>query len=78
MLTSDEIKEAMHTFAPVEFNGIVYDRITAYIYRVVKDRRTGRYTTTLQVELADRCERSVVVAPANKINLHERNERDNE
>lgn len=72
MLTSEEIKQAMHTFAPVEYGGVVYERITAYIYRVIKDQRTGKYTTTLQVELADKCGRSVIVAPVHKIKLHER------
>ena len=69
MLTSEQTKEAMIKFKPVSYDGIPYKRITAYIYRVVKNGDT--YKTVFQVELLDRNEHSVVIADPQKVELIE-------
>lgn len=68
-ISSERIKAAMQNFTPVEFDGKVYDCITAYIYRVVKDRMTSKYKGVFQVELLDKCKFSVVIAPIDKIKI---------
>ena len=68
-MTSEEIKQAMRDFTPIEYDGIVYSRISAYIYRCEKDRHTGKYRFVLQVELEDKCGHSVTIAPADRIKI---------
>lgn len=68
-MTSEEIKQAMHEFKPVKFNGFTYDRITAYTYRVIEGRRRGQYKIVMQVELLDKNKNSVTVAEAEKVEL---------
>lgn len=68
-MTSEEIKQAMHEFKPVKFKGITYDRITAYIYRVIETHRRGQYKTVMQVELLDKNKNSVTIAEAEKVEL---------
>ena len=68
-MTSEEIKKAMHDFAPVRYNGVEFTRISAYIYRVVETHKTGTYKTVMQCELVDRCGHSVTVAEAEKVEL---------
>lgn len=68
-MTSEEIKNAMHQFAPVRYNGVRYDRITAYIYRAVETQKRGKYKIVLQCELLDLCGNSVTVAEAEKVEL---------
>lgn len=67
-MNSEEIKKAMHEFSPVRYKGITYDRITAYIYRVIKTRK-GTYTITMQCELLDLHGNSVTIAEAEKVEL---------
>ena len=66
-MTSEEIKQAMKTLAKVKYRGVIYDRITAYIYRVVSHEKN--YKTVLQCELLDKCGNSVVIAEAEKVEL---------
>ena len=68
-MTSDEIKKAMHEFSPVMYNGIVYKRITAYIYRAVRKPMSNTYKAVFQLELLDRNEQSVTIAEAEKVEL---------
>ena len=68
-MTSAEIKEAMQTFAPVKCRGVVYKRITAYIYRVIPLPMTNTFKGIIQVELLDRNENSVTIAEADKVEL---------
>lgn len=68
-MTSEEIKKAMHEFSPVRYNGIEYDRITAYIYRVIETHKKGTFKIVLQVELLDYCGNSVTIAEAEKVEL---------
>lgn len=68
-MTGEEIKKAMHDFSPVRYNGINYQRITAYIYRVVETHKKGTFTTILQVELLDYCGHSVTIAEAEKVEV---------
>lgn len=70
-MNSDEIKHAMQNFLPIEYEGKKYQRIQAYIYRVIKNNHTGRYNGIFQVELLDMCGSSVVIAPTDKIKLYE-------
>lgn len=67
MLTSEEIKQAMRDETPVKYKGVEYTRITAYIFRAVKHKHTGKNTFILQCELLDRCGHSVTVADAGKV-----------
>lgn len=69
-MTGEEIKKAMRKLSPVEFEGIKYKRISAYIFRVIENPRGG-YKEILQVELLDRNGGSVVIAPIDKVNLYE-------
>ena len=66
-MTSEEIKQAMRDGTPVKCNGVEYQRITAYIYRAIKDKHTGRITFKLQCEVLDRCGISVSVVEAGKV-----------
>lgn len=68
-MTSEEIKEAMHNFTPVMYDGIRYKRISAYTYRVVIDKNRGTYRTIYQVELLDRNEHSVTIADPAKVEV---------
>lgn len=68
-MTSDEIKKAMHEFAPVVYDDNEYMRITAYIYRVIAGRRRGTYKTIMQCELLDYNGNSVTIANAEKVRL---------
>lgn len=70
-MTSEEIKQAMRDFTPIEYDGIVYSRISAYIYRCEKDRHSNKYRFVLQVELEDKCGHSVTIAPAGRIKIAE-------
>lgn len=70
-MTSEEIKEAMHHFKPVRYKGIVYDKITAYIYRAVETHKRGIFKIVLQCELLDKCRNSVTIAEAEKVELIE-------
>lgn len=68
-MNSEEIKKAMHEFSPVRYNNQSYARITAYIYRVVESRNSGKYKTIMQCELLDRNGHSVTIAEADKVEL---------
>lgn len=68
-MTSEEIKKAMHEFAPVQYDGIKYKRITAYIYRAVETDKRGTFKICLQCELLDYNEKSVTVADAERVEL---------
>ena len=74
-MTSEEIKQAMLNFTPVVYEGIEYERITAYIYRVVALHKEGNYKTVLQVELLDKNSNSVAIADAKKVSIAERKEK---
>ena len=67
-MTSEDIKKAMLSFAPVKHNGIEYLRITAYIYRVIRTNG-DKYKTIMQCELLDRSGNSVTIAEAEKVEL---------
>lgn len=69
MMTSDEIKKAMREFSPVRYNGIIYKRISAYIYRAVRVPMSNTFKGVLQVELLDKNENSVTIAEAEKVEL---------
>lgn len=71
MLTSEQIKKAMLNFTPVKYEGIVYKRISAYIYRVIRSKHNDTYKTIYQVELLDKNEHSVVIADPQKVELIE-------
>ena len=68
-MTSAEIKEAMKNDSPVKCNGVEYSRITAYIFRSIKDNHTGKIGFKLQCELLDRCGVSIVIVDAGKVEL---------
>ena len=70
-MTSEEIKEAMHHFKPVRYNGIAYDKITAYIYRAVETHKRGVFKIVMQCELLDKSRNSVTIAEAEKVELIE-------
>lgn len=68
-MTPAEVKEAMQRFASVRYKGIVYKRITAYIYRAVQEPMSNRFKAILQVELLDKNEQSVTIAEIEKVEL---------
>lgn len=68
-MTADEIKRAMHEFKPVKYNGILYNRITACIYRAVSVPMTNNFRGVLQVELLDRYGNSVTIADADSVEV---------
>ncbi len=68
-MTSEEIKKAMLNFTPVIYDGIEYERINAYIYRIVKTHQAGKYKTIMQVELHDKKTNSVTIADAKKVEV---------
>lgn len=70
-MTSEEVKKAMHSFAPVRYKGIEYKRITAFIYRAVPVPMSNNVKGVLQVELLDYCGHSVTIAEAEKVELIE-------
>lgn len=61
-MTNEEIKDALYAETPVEFNGIIYRRISAIIYRKGQNIKTN-----ITVELLDKCEHSVTIAPAKDV-----------
>ncbi len=69
-MTSEEIKDAMLNFKPVQYKGITFSRITAYIYRVVETSH-GKFQTVMQCELLDQNKNSVVIAESEKVELIE-------
>jgi hypothetical protein len=70
-MTSEEIKKAMQEFSPVRYKGIEYKRITAYIYRVVREPMRNSLKGIIQVELLDKNENSVTIAEPEKVELIE-------
>jgi hypothetical protein len=70
-MSSADIKKAMANFSPVEYRGIVYKKINAYIYRIYVNPNTGKYKEAFQVELLDKNEQSVTIADPKEIKLKE-------
>ena len=70
-MSSEEIKQAMHTFARVKYKGTTYQRITAYTYRVIPSKHRNTYKAVFQCELLDVCGNSVTVVEAEKVELAE-------
>ena len=68
-MSNEEIKKAMREFSPVRYKGITYDKITAFIYRVVPVPMSNNYKFVLQVELLDKNGNSVTIAEAEKVEL---------
>lgn len=68
-MTSEEIKQAMRNETPVTYKGVKYDKITAYIYRAVKDNHTGKIKFIFQVEVVDHCGNSVSIVDAGKVEV---------
>ena len=67
--TSEEIKTAMLNCTPVEYNGIVYARISAYIYRITRNNSNAKYTPCMQLELEACVANSVTIAAPDKIKI---------
>lgn len=68
-MTSEQVREAMLNFTPVIYDGIIYKRITAYTYRVIKSKHRDTYKVVYQVELLDRNEHSVTIADPEKVEV---------
>lgn len=62
-MKGNEVKAAMMEQTPVVFNGIVYPKITAVIYRKAPDGVNVRVT----LELLDKNRRAVVIAEAERV-----------
>lgn len=62
-MTNEEVKAAFLSGQPVESGGIIYDHISAIIYRKGKE---GVY---MQAELYDKCGHSVSSAEPRRINI---------
>lgn len=61
-MTNEEVKELFFKREPVVFNGCIYQRITAIIYRI-----DSYNNLIVSAELLDRNGRSVVIARAKDI-----------
>lgn len=70
-MTSAEIKKAMVNFTPVEYKGVVYKKINAYIYRIIINPQTHKYKEVFQLELLDKRGQSVTIANANDVKIKE-------
>lgn len=69
-MTSEEIRTAMTAFVPVKYDGIWYDRISAYTMRAVRIAGTeNNYKMVYQLELENTRTNSVTIAPAEKVVL---------
>ena len=69
-MTSEEIKNAMHGFLPVVYDGIEYRRIMAYTYRVVESlHHKGTYRPVYECELLSKSGNSVTIADSKKVEL---------
>lgn len=69
-MTNEEVKKAMHEFSPVKYDGIVYSRITALTYRVIKNpHKQDTFKTIFQVELLDKNNNSVTIANPEKVEM---------
>lgn len=66
-MTVNELKRAFMDERPVKFNGIIYQKITAVIYRKTTDGKAVR----VQGELLDKNGRAVAIAAADRISLAE-------
>ena len=67
-MTSEEIRAVMTAFSPVKYDGIWYDRISAYTMRAVRIAGTeNKYKMVYQLELEDTRSNTVVIAPADKV-----------
>ncbi len=65
-MTADEAKKAYYAEAPVIYNGIEYERISALIYRKLKGQ-----PPRLELELFDKCGHSVTIASPDRTQLKE-------
>ena len=68
-MDSAEIKQAMVKLSPVIHNGIVYQRISAYTYRIYVSPHSHKYREAFQVELLDKNGQSVTIADAKEVKL---------
>ena len=69
-MTSAEIKQAMVNLSPVIHNGIVYQRISAYTYRIYVSPHSHKFKEAYQVELLDKNGQSVTIADPKEIKLY--------
>lgn len=66
----EEIRKAVDDRAPVVYEGKVYPRITAYIYRNIRDPYNGKPRSILQVEIQSGSNsNSVFVGDPRKVEL---------
>ena len=71
-MTSQEIRKAIDDRVPVLYEGKVYPRINAYIYRMIRDPYNGKEHTILQVEIQDKVNNSVFIADPRKVSVAEK------
>lgn len=69
--TSEDIKRAMHKESKVEFEGVVYDCISAYTYRTRRIRTKRIIPARYEVELFSLRSNSVMIVPADEIKILE-------
>ena len=68
-----DIRKAIDERLPVVYDGKVYPRMTAYIYRMIRDPYSGRYHSILQVELLSKSNsNSVLIVDPRKVELAEK------
>lgn len=60
-MTANELIQAINEECPVTYNGIEYKKVTALTYKKIRGR------IRLLGELLDKCDNSVIIAPAEKI-----------
>ena len=60
-MTTNELIQLINEECSVTYNGIEYKKVTALTYKKIRDR------IRLVAELLDKCENSVTIVPAEKI-----------
>lgn len=66
-MTTADLKRAFIDECPVRYNGIIYQRVTAVIYRKTPDKAG----LLVQGELLDKNGRAVMIAAAERIEVEE-------
>ena len=68
-MSPQETKDAIDRKLPVLYEGKVYPRINAYIYRMIRDPYNGKEHTILQIEIQDKVNNSVFIADPRKVSV---------
>lgn len=63
-MTNEELKDALITEKPVEYNGSIYKHVSAIIWR-----KDGSGKRVVQAELMDKNTHSIVIVDPSRVNM---------